>query len=587
MDYLLDRQQLDGSWHYGQSPRMGCSALVLYTLLSSGLSPDSEQALLAATHLALEPLPSQTYDCALAMMALSKADPDLYRGRLDDLVEILVGWEERGGWGYPGTPGKGQGGWQDLSNTQYAVMGLWAADQAGVKVPKGIWSPVAHGLMRYQESDGGFAYRQEGGDSTGSMTTAAVAALSICRDQLDLAENPRRDKYGLLEGLEQGAAWIGEHFSVRSNPGRGDTHLGYYLYGLERAGALAPTALFGDNRWYDEGAQRLVADQHRQGHWRSTLGAGLPQTCFALLFLQRATAPETGLAAAGLVGGGGVSHEASASPVRLSASGHDPTSMWVTGYSQPVRSACEWPGEEGRGPRVERVIWLANGLEFKRIEGNPNQPSGHERYACQFTFEHSGANRLSAEVHVLMPPTRDASGRRVPSAFRILKSNDLLVEVEADCPDWLLQNARDRTANLLRGQTIHVEASDAQPRHPASLVLDERQDTYWLTDHRSGESRLTLEFESAVTANTVVLGHARRIPFEAGAFARALEVQVTINDSSTYTLKMYADERRKSRLRLPGRRQIRRIDLVVTTVVPTERGGRLMGFSEVELQLVR
>ena len=78
----------------------------------------------------------------------------------------------------------------------------------------------------------------------------------------------------------------------------------YYLYGLERAGALSGAGLFERHDWYLEGAQHLVDEQRDNGSWigQEALdsvpwkGAGpdaatanFLDSCFALLFLKRAT----------------------------------------------------------------------------------------------------------------------------------------------------------------------------------------------------------------------------------------------------------------------------------------------------------
>ncbi len=72
----------------------------------------------------------------------------------------------------------------------------------------------------------------------------------------------------------------------------------YYLYGLERTGSKTGVRWIGKNDWYREGALHLLQAQEASGGWKSAAGAGKPadetesevtQTCFALLFLKRAT----------------------------------------------------------------------------------------------------------------------------------------------------------------------------------------------------------------------------------------------------------------------------------------------------------
>ena len=68
----------------------------------------------------------------------------------------------------------------------------------------------------------------------------------------------------------------------------------YYLYGLERIGMLYGTDRIGSHDWYDEGAAWLIKHQADNGSWRN-----VPDTCFAILFLRRATAPLPGVATGG------------------------------------------------------------------------------------------------------------------------------------------------------------------------------------------------------------------------------------------------------------------------------------------------
>ena len=98
-------------------------------------------------------------------------------------------------------------------------------------------------------------------------------------------------EYG--RAVHDGLAWLGRHFTVNSNPYRGNNDFHYYfLYGLERAGELAGVENFGPHDWYREGAEYLLAQQHKDGYWR---GAGhdgpLAATSYALLFLTRGTVP--------------------------------------------------------------------------------------------------------------------------------------------------------------------------------------------------------------------------------------------------------------------------------------------------------
>ena len=75
----------------------------------------------------------------------------------------------------------------------------------------------------------------------------------------------------------------------------GDNHVGGWddLYALERAGSLSFTQTFGAHDWYAEGSKYLVDGQKSDGSWDAKSGfkRTVWDTCFAVLFLRRATAP--------------------------------------------------------------------------------------------------------------------------------------------------------------------------------------------------------------------------------------------------------------------------------------------------------
>ncbi|MDP6541091.1 MAG: prenyltransferase, partial [Planctomycetota bacterium] len=181
----------------------------------------------------------------------------------------------------------------DLSNTQFAAMGLRAAARAGVEVPQEAWCALAARVLDYRRPDGGFGYHAwrdgAGREARGSMTTAGVGVLAICRERLTAADA----RYGapcyrpLAERVEQaiagGLEWMAQRFTVTENPGRGADRVAYYLYGLERMGALVPTRLVGEHDWYREGAQVLVRTQHEQGHWQPLFKrGGVQETSYAV-----------------------------------------------------------------------------------------------------------------------------------------------------------------------------------------------------------------------------------------------------------------------------------------------------------------
>jgi hypothetical protein len=151
------------------------------------------------------------------------------------------------------------------------------------------------------------------------MTSGGVSSLVICRSELlggaDYdSKLDRRAEQGIWDGL----AWLGANFTVKENPGPPDALMNakswqyYCLFGIERAGVLAAVRWMAGHDWYREGAAYLVERSSRQGGW-SHEGEGsdnLEDSCFALLFLKRATFR---------VARGGVSTEAASDSLDVSS----------------------------------------------------------------------------------------------------------------------------------------------------------------------------------------------------------------------------------------------------------------------------
>lgn len=271
--------------------------------------------------------------------------------------------------------------------------------------------------------------------------------------------------------------------------------------------------------------------------------------------------------------------------VRITASGDNPLSMWITGYGRGVRRANEWPSESGQGPHVVHVIWYVDDVEVARLAGSSEEPAQHERFAHRQQLSLPGVHGVSAEVHILRPPTADRHGRSLPATVRVLRSETLEVNVEHACAEWMLENACDRSRNLVPGAWPTAYSSSTLRGHPPGLVTDNLQGTAWLAVRDDPRPSLRLEFDQAVEAYVIGVGHARQTPHVPGRWARALEVEIPTNDTQHHRLSMHADGQRKARLELPQAVRIETLERVIPMVVPGVSGERAVGLAEVELQL--
>ena len=335
-NWLLKRQQDDGSWasRPGGNYPLGPTALATLALLKAGIPAGHPKIEKAFAYMRRQKL-DRTYEVAILLMCLdAKYDGahdgfavelvDRYGQRVvtdpcatsigkEDLawmkqgVDFLVKNQTSGYWRYP------DGGF-DLSNTQYALLGLKAADRCGLVVPGAVWKSALDFLLRFQATEGvpvdvranevrgdyriewtekanarGFTYTNEmkAGQATGSMTTAGAAGLMICQSMLWKSRKfTAEDRDRTRKAVRDAVAWMQVNFDVSTNPKGQETWHYYYLYGLERMGIVGHLRFIGKIDWYLEGAEFFLHQQEDTGSWEA---GDIVQTSFALLFLKRSS----------------------------------------------------------------------------------------------------------------------------------------------------------------------------------------------------------------------------------------------------------------------------------------------------------
>lgn len=276
---------------------------------------------------------SDIYEAAVIVMALTSLDPAVHRAQIDAAAQYLLTKQKPlGCWDYE-TRTSG-----DSSISQYAVLGLWEAENAGVPVPPHVWEQAAGWYMAAQGPQGSWVYHpgEAGHLETISMTAAGVGSLMICQRQLspyrratiDLsnplltplaadAQAPRRYAVRLPAArvdaaIRGGLAWLARNLRIGPSPLMGlSPHYG--LYGIERIGALSDRDVLGAHDWFDEGRRFLLGTQQADGSWEGTFGE-VSTTAWGVLFLTKATAktvaklagPVPRLGAGTLLGGRGL-----------------------------------------------------------------------------------------------------------------------------------------------------------------------------------------------------------------------------------------------------------------------------------------
>ncbi len=278
--WLKSVQRDDGHFPCDHWSQDGSTALCTYALLKSGVLASDPAVVKAMAVLHYAPFVS-TYATAVRIAMF-----DAHGGAdLDEPIRGAAKWleehqQESGLWAYPDRQ-------QDLSNTQYAALGLWIAARHGYETKRETWARLLKELLRLQSEDGGFGYR-EGDETTGSMTTAGIAIVHLAVAALEGDSRYGSTRQKGNAALERAWQWLIDRFTVEGNPNgarvvSNGNHL-YYLFGLERVAAIGARKKIGDHDWYAEGARHLVRTQRPDGQWFTP-----DATSFALLFLRRAT----------------------------------------------------------------------------------------------------------------------------------------------------------------------------------------------------------------------------------------------------------------------------------------------------------
>jgi hypothetical protein len=175
----------------------------------------------------------------------------------------------------------------DHSNTQFALLGLWAARRHNVPAECPILLSYQH-FVAGQNNDGGWGYDRQKPGSTETMTCAGLLGLALGPGLLGAGGKGKYDEAPIERGLALLSGFIGR---PSDNPNaRPPMPNMYFLWSVERVGVLFDRKTIAGKDWYGWGAQTLLANQFADGHWRGegyTGSTDVLDTCFALLFLKR------------------------------------------------------------------------------------------------------------------------------------------------------------------------------------------------------------------------------------------------------------------------------------------------------------
>jgi hypothetical protein len=360
--YLKERLEAESfQTVYGFYPDgdAGAASLAGLTLLECGVPPQ-DPAVRKAVALARAAAPAmkRTYSISLAVLLLDRFKDHSDEPMLRRLAVRLLAGQSRGrGWGYECRPlpaeqeddllgrlSRGEelpgerppANLETNSNTQFALLALWAARQHGVPADRAL-GDAATRFRASQNANGSWGYF--GGNNSlihcDSMTCAGLLSLAVengvkhaanrpksgtplhdpailrgleflgqrleqsahltaqergqrLRESAELAERMQRLRDGdagqreeVVKRIRAQLQWRGAFVGADA---MGDV---YFLWSVERVGVLFNVKKIGDRDWYAWGSEILLAQQKADGSWRERF-PGIPDTCFALLFLKRA-----------------------------------------------------------------------------------------------------------------------------------------------------------------------------------------------------------------------------------------------------------------------------------------------------------
>jgi hypothetical protein len=333
-------QQPDGTWPHA---KMGATALAGRTLLECGAKRDDPAVLKAAQAVRANATTCHdTYSLALAILFLDRLGEPRDVALIESMaVRLLAGQDSAtGGWGYecpevsaeevrrleahvrrpagagPAAPVEGRRTSNDLHpaiknqlsllsrsppvavpdggdncNTQFAALALWTARRYGIPVSKAI-GRLNRRFHSDQHTDGGWGYKMGPNETTPSMTCAGILALEIVHGMAREAgrhSDPSKDT-SLVLALRAVSPSVGHPVGGRREamPTVKDRYF-YFLWSLGRVCLLLDLKTLEKKDWYAWGAEILRANQGPDGLWHGEFADCGADTCFALLFLERAS----------------------------------------------------------------------------------------------------------------------------------------------------------------------------------------------------------------------------------------------------------------------------------------------------------
>jgi hypothetical protein len=175
-------------------------------------------------------------------------------------------------------------GWGDNSNTQFAVLALWAARRHKVPLDRTLALVVKH-FRTGQLANGCWGYRYKQGTifPHQAMTCSGLLGMAVGQG---INREVRAKDIALDKAVERGMNFLSQNVGRPTGRWQGVPMVDlYFLWSVERVAVIYKLPKIGDKDWYPWGAEMLVSNQAPDGSWNYHNQA--VGTALAMLFLKR------------------------------------------------------------------------------------------------------------------------------------------------------------------------------------------------------------------------------------------------------------------------------------------------------------
>ena len=152
----------------------------------------------------------------------------------------------------------------DNSNSQYGVLGVWAAAEAGLAVPGIYWTGVQSHWERTQLKTGGWDYGKATAGERHALDDVGRRQHALRRQRACSARSRPDTQIARAALLRRACSSASTGSPRATTPSHSRGNYPYYtLYGMERAGLASGFKMFGQHDWFRVLAADTLKKQRR------------------------------------------------------------------------------------------------------------------------------------------------------------------------------------------------------------------------------------------------------------------------------------------------------------------------------------